>query len=469
MKKKRVILGIGLVIFTILLNIYVFMSNETIALKNLSLNITMTIENNDTFQIYYTAADSGAVTSFSEASTSKMGVFTTPEPQEFNFTIPANTTFLRFDMGEGQNAVSISKVTLTYRDKEIEMPESRITDLVNSNDIELTDKATASFVNKGSDPYIVWDLKQTGYQEMIREYEHTPVKTAQKAVICILIDLFVLYLLRHLNDVVDFAKELVSNRKLIRQLSRNDFKTRYSASFLGIFWAFVQPFVTILVYWFVFEKGLKAGTQNLGSISVPFVLFLISGMIPWFFFNDALNGVTNALTSYTYLVKKVVFNIDILPIIKVISALYVHMFFVVLSVVIFVLYGYHPNPYMLQVIYYSFAMMILVLGLGYLTSSIVVFFRDLSEIVGILLSIGVWITPIMWNLDTTIKSGLAKTLFQLNPLYYIVAGYRDALINHIWFWEKPGLTVYYWMFTLIVFVIGRHIFKKLRVHFADVL
>lgn len=469
MKKKRVILGIGLVIFTILLNIYVFMSNETIALKNVTLNITMTIENNDTFQIYYTAADSGVVTSFSEASTSKMGVFTTTEPQEFNFIIPANTTFLRFDMGEGQNAVSISKVTLTYRNKEVEMPESMLTDLVNSNDIELTDKASASFVNKGGDPYIVWDLKQTGYQEMIHEYEHTPAKTAQKAVSCILIDLFVLYLLRHLNDVIDFARELVGNRKLIRQLSRNDFKTRYSASFLGIFWAFVQPFVTILVYWFVFEKGLKAGTQNLGSISVPFVLFLISGMIPWFFFNDALNGVTNALTSYTYLVKKVVFNIDILPIIKVISALYVHMFFVVLSVVIFVLYGYHPNPYMFQVIYYSFAMMILVLGLGYLTSSIVVFFRDLSEIVGILLSIGVWITPIMWNLDTTIKSGIAKTLFQLNPLYYIVAGYRDALINHIWFWEKPGLTVYYWMFTLIFFVIGRHIFKKLRVHFADVL
>ena len=124
---------------------------------------------------------------------------------------------------------------------------------------------------------------------------------------------------------------------------------------------------------------------------------------------------------------------------------------------------------MLQVIYYTFAMMTLVLGLGYLTSAIVVFFRDLSEIVGIVLSIGVWITPIMWNLDTTIKSEALKTVFKVNPLYYIVSGYRDALINRIWFWEKPGLTVYYWLVTLIVFVIGRHIFKKLRVHFADVL
>ena len=469
MKNKRVILGIVIVIFAILLNIYVLMNSETIALQNVSFNVTMTIENSDTLQLYHTSADSGDETSFSEAASSKMGVFTTPKAQEFNFTIPADTTFLRMDTGVNANEISISKITLSYRGKEVEMPHSAITDFVNSNDITLTDEKNAAFTTDGGDPYIVWNLQDTDYQSMIRDYQNSPVKTAEKILMCVVIDLFVLYILFHLKDVLEFPIELIHNRKLIKQLSRNDFKTRYSASFLGIFWAFVQPLVTILVYWFVFEKGLKAGTQNLGSISVPFVLFLISGMIPWFFFNDALNGVTNALTSYTYLVKKVVFNIDILPVIKVISALYVHLFFVVLSVVIFILYGYTPNPYMLQVIYYTFAMMTLVLGLGYLTSAIVVFFRDLSEIVGIVLSIGVWITPIMWNLDTTIKSEALKTVFKVNPLYYIVSGYRDALINRIWFWEKPGLTVYYWLVTLIVFVIGRHIFKKLRVHFADVL
>ena len=120
-------------------------------------------------------------------------------------------------------------------------------------------------------------------------------------------------------------KEIISNRKLIWDLSKNDFKTRFAGSYLGIIWAFVQPIVTVLVYWFVFEKGMHASGINLRSgITAPFVLWLIAGLVPWFFFQEVLSGGTNALMEYSYLVKKVVFQIDILPIIKLISALFVH-------------------------------------------------------------------------------------------------------------------------------------------------
>mgnify|MGYP003376832863 FL=1 len=111
---------LGIVIFAILLNIYVLMNSETLALQNVSFNVTMTIENSDTLQLYHTSADSGNETSFSEAASSKMGVFTTPKAQEFNFTIPAGTTFLRMDTGVNANEISISKITLSYRGKEVE-------------------------------------------------------------------------------------------------------------------------------------------------------------------------------------------------------------------------------------------------------------------------------------------------------------------------------------------------------------
>ena len=124
------------------------------------------------------------------------------------------------------------------------------------------------------------------------------------------------------EKMLGLPMELYHNKRLILSLSRNDFKTKYAGSYLGIVWAFIQPVVTIMVYWFVFTIGLKAGDMA----EYPFVLYLISGIIPWFFFQDALNGGTNALMEYNYLVKKVVFKISILPIVKVLSALFVHAF-----------------------------------------------------------------------------------------------------------------------------------------------
>ena len=260
------------------------------------------------------------------------------------------------------------------------------------------------------------------------------------------------------------------NRRLVFSLAKNDFKTRYAGSYLGIIWAFIQPIVTVLVYWFVFEKGLKAGAMNTkAGIDVPFVLWLVAGIVPWFYFSDALNGATSALMEYAYLVKKVVFKISILPIVKMISALFVHLFFIAFTLVLFAAYGYFPDLYTLQVLYYSLAMFLLVLGLAYATCSVVIFFRDLTQIINIALQIGVWVTPIMWNIDTIELPPVLLTIFKLNPMYYIVAGYRDALINKVWFFEHPGQTVYFWILTALLFCFGSIIFKRLKVHFADVL
>lgn len=267
------------------------------------------------------------------------------------------------------------------------------------------------------------------------------------------------------RKLMNYIKEIISNRKLIANLSFNDFKTKYAGSFLGIVWAFIQPLITIFVYWFAFQVGLRS--QDVGNF--PFALWFMAGLIPWFFFSDSLNGGTNALIDYSYLVKKVVFNIDILPLVKVISAVFVHIFFIVFLLIMYALYGYYPDLYSLQILYYSLCLFLLVLGLSYITAPLVVFFRDLGQIVNIILQVGVWMTPILWNIDTMQVSDTIKKLLKLNPVYYVVQGYRDALINKAGFWEHPWLTLYFWLFTLLAFFIGTRLFKKLRLHFADVL
>lgn len=264
---------------------------------------------------------------------------------------------------------------------------------------------------------------------------------------------------------------LIKSRKLVWNLAKNDIRKKFAGSYFGVIWAFVQPVITVLLYWFVFEKGLNSKATDLRTgIEIPFVLWLMAGLVPWFYFQEAMNGGTGVLVEYSYLVKKVVFQIDILPVVKMISALFTHLFFVVFAILIFACMGYYPNPYMLQVIYYSFCMILFTTGLVYATSAVTVFFRDMKEVVAIILQIGMWVTPIMWNFESMVQiPGWAVTILKLNPMYYIVSGYRDALINQIGFWEYPGLTLYFWVVTAALLLLGTVVFKRLRPHFADVL
>ena len=265
------------------------------------------------------------------------------------------------------------------------------------------------------------------------------------------------------SSALQVAADIVRNLKLILNLAKNDFKTRYASSNLGAIWNFVQPIVTVMIYVFVFQYGFKAVPVS----NVPYVLWLVAGIIPWFFFNEALLGATNSLMEYTYLVKKVVFKIDILPMVKIVAASFVHVFFVFIGMFLYFINGERFNIHIIQVVYYSVCTVVFTIGLSYFTSAVVIFFRDLGQIVNILLQFGMWLTPIMWQID--ILSPRLQKVMKLNPMYYITDGYRDAFYNDVWFWQKPMRTLYFWVLTIIIYFIGTKVFKKLEKHFADVM
>lgn len=285
-----------------------------------------------------------------------------------------------------------------------------------------------------------------------------------KCALCVAVDAVIVLAIKKATPLTNLINDLLGSRALIWSLAKNDFKTKYAGSYLGITWAFVQPIVTVLVYWFVFEYGLKAASPMEG---VPFVLWLTSGLIPWFFFSEALLNATNCMAEYSYLVKKVVFKISILPIVKIVSAFFVHLVFVGFIVVIFAMYKFNLTLYTLQFAYYSMCVFAFALSLSFATSSIVIFFKDLGQLISIFLQIGMWLTPIMWSF--AIVPEKHTWVLKLNPMFYIVEGYRDSFINHVWFWERYLQTAYFWSFTGIMFIFGAIIFKKLKPHFADVL
>jgi ABC-type polysaccharide/polyol phosphate export permease len=260
-----------------------------------------------------------------------------------------------------------------------------------------------------------------------------------------------------------FLRDLVNSRDIVIELTKNDFKSRYLGSYLGLLWAFAQPLATIGILWFVFEFGFKSKPTG----NYPFMLWLMAGMIPWFYLNDSISSATTSIVDKSFLVKKVVFRIGILPIIKILSALIIHVFFIAILFIMFAFYGYMPHLYTIQVLYYLFAAIILTLGLSWITSSLVVFLKDIGQIVGILLQFGFWLTPVFWQV--TMLPEEYRSFITLNPFYYITEGYRDSLVNKVWFWEHGGLTIYFWCITGIIFIVGALIFRRLKPHFADVL
>lgn len=255
----------------------------------------------------------------------------------------------------------------------------------------------------------------------------------------------------------------ILNFGLLFELVKKDFKSRYLGSYFGTFWAFFNPTITILIYWFVFQLGFRTGSVK----EIPYVLWLSTGIIPWFFFSESLSGATYSIQESSYLVNKINFNVSLLPLIKIFSALIIHFFFLLLSIILLLLYGYRITIHSLQVFYYLSAVTIFTIGISWICSAINVFFRDMGQIVGVFIQFGFWLTPIFWTIDTLPK--YIRFVFKFNPLYYITEGYRNSLLYSKWFWEDGYQTFYFWALTLFFLATGKIIFNKLRPHFSDVL
>jgi ABC-type polysaccharide/polyol phosphate export permease len=263
---------------------------------------------------------------------------------------------------------------------------------------------------------------------------------------------------------VQFVKHLLGSRALIGRLSKNEFQKSYRGSYLGLVWAVMQPLSFVLVMWFVFSFGFRVGPV---AGDVPFILWLLSGMVPWFFFSEAVSSGTNSVISNSYLVKKVAFRVSILPLVQIGAAVMVHGMLLVILLAFFIGYARFPTLHWLQFPYYLLCTIVLVLGISWLTSAVRVFVADVGSAIAILLQLGFWFTPIFWQVGMIPEQ--YQYILKLNPVFYVVNGYRDTFIHEVWFWERGWWTVYFLVMTAVLMVVGALVFRRLRPHFADVL
>ena len=261
----------------------------------------------------------------------------------------------------------------------------------------------------------------------------------------------------------NFLRTIWDKRQLIAVMTKREIKAQYVGSFLSFFWTIIHPMVMITVFWFVFSIGFKSKPLN----DVPFVVWLAAGMAPWYCFSDILGGATHTITANAHLIKKTLFHAQILPVIRLFSGLVTHAVFLVVLLGLIVLQQLPVSFFFLQFLYYTFCLCMLVIGLAWIVSALNVFARDVAQIVGVGLQVGFWGTPIFW--DIQIMPATVQFWLKLNPMVYVVQGYRESFINFVPFWHHPLYTLYFWVLTILLCVTGIFVFSKLKPEFADVL
>jgi lipopolysaccharide transport system permease protein/teichoic acid transport system permease protein len=228
-------------------------------------------------------------------------------------------------------------------------------------------------------------------------------------------------------------------------------------------WTFSHPVVLVLVLWVIFHFVFKVQPKN----NVPFLVWLATGMAAWFVFADSVNGASSSVVANSNLVKRTLFPAQVLPVVKVVASMATHFIFLLVVLSLLLYEGMSISGYFLQFIYYLFCEVVLALGVGWAVSAFQVYVRDTQPIVDVTLRMGFWVTPIFWDID--MFPYRIQWVLKLNPMFYVVQGYRESFIYFCPFWYHPLQTVYFWTVAVSVFCGSIWVFRRLSPHFAEVL
>ena len=268
-----------------------------------------------------------------------------------------------------------------------------------------------------------------------------------------------------METIRTIIREHITYRDQIFMLAKSDLIKTYRGAALGWAWAIVKPMVTLFVFWFAFSVGLRAGKPIAGY---PFFLWLVAGMLPWFFMQELITGGAGCIRKYSHLVTKMKFPISIIPTYFNISHLYTHLILLGVTIVIFALFGHFPDVYMLQIPLYMLLMFLFFTVWSLLAGLLSAISKDFQNLVAAFSTAIFWMSGILYDVDK-INHAWVRLLLKFNPVTVISSGYRKCFIYKKWFFEdKIELCCYFT--TLILFTLfALWAYRKLRKEIPDVL
>jgi lipopolysaccharide transport system permease protein len=267
------------------------------------------------------------------------------------------------------------------------------------------------------------------------------------------------------TSILQLGKNLRTNANLIATLAKREVASRYKGSMLGLFWSFITPLFILVVYTFIFSVVFKA-RWNVGSNSkTEFALVLFAGLMVYNFFSECLNRAPSLILSNVNYVKKVVFPLEVLPIIAVFSALFTLLISLAVWFLAYILLFGIPHLTALWLPILLIPLVLYILGFSWFFSSLGVYLRDVTQLIGLLTTMLMFLTPIFFPLANLPPK--YQQIMKLNPLTAIIESVRDVLM-----WGKQpdfNAIALSLVMSILVAWLGYYWFQKTRKGFADVL
>lgn len=262
-----------------------------------------------------------------------------------------------------------------------------------------------------------------------------------------------------MNYFIKFIEDIFKNKYIILRIAIYDYLTMYRKNFLGIFWSILNPLIQIMIYYLVFGTGLKGA----GVADLPYFLYLLCGIVPWFFIGPTLVSGAFSIANKASQLQKMNVNFIILPAMHLVRNFFNHLIMIILTIIIILFYGYSIN---FLLIYYIIATIFFVFAIIILLSSLVALIYDFGNLVNPLLKLSFWFLPILYNVEKLPKNLLM--LIELNPMFYLINGYRKSLINYETIVYIPHYDIYFWTVSFFILIIGVNILYKYKANFYDI-
>lgn len=270
-----------------------------------------------------------------------------------------------------------------------------------------------------------------------------------------------------LNIIKEVLKEQIDNRKLILRMAMFEVKGTYQSHYLGSLWQFIGPAIQVAIYWIVFGIGLRGG-QTI-DVDVPYILWLLMGLIPWFFISPTMVQASNSVYQKVSLVSKMNFPVSILPTIRIVGNSFQFIILLGILFVLIFIYRVDLSIYILQLPYYVFSMYVFIFAFTLFSSTISTIIRDYQSLLQQMMRMFLYISPILWNPAGSQVPDWLGNILKLNPFYYIIEGFRKSMLGQGWFFEDLTYTLYFWVLTFILLYFGVMIHMRFRKSFVDYL
>ena len=265
-----------------------------------------------------------------------------------------------------------------------------------------------------------------------------------------------------MRAIFQVFNEQVKHFYLMLRLASYDVRSKYQSHYLGVTWQLLNPTLQIFIYWFVFGIGIRGGQPIDG---VPFLVWLLVGLIPWFFISPAIIQGSNSIYTRISMVSKMKFPVSVLPTITILTNGMNFIFMLVILAIILTIYKVNPGIYLFQLPYYIFCLFFFIFSVTLFFSTISTIIRDFQIALQSIMRMMLYLTPILWQMDKLPQS-LVQVL-KLNPIYYLIEGFRNTFLSQEWFFQDWGYMLYFWCLNSVLLYIGANMHVKFRKHFVD--